>query len=249
VIFKPTIARQPQGTARIDPRFGRAVAYLPSGRGLLKVTTEGATSPALLVAGESVPSIASVGRTIRKTGSNFFNGIDGIASGAQTYESGIVVIGESLQSTLNTASFLENASGDIFRIAADGFKIIASSSERISQLVTIKPGEVLAFQGRSLAYAVWHRGVKYTDAGGFGGVTLTSGIDFAGQSIALLVLFPDSDLADSTAWSLCDNPWQVFATLPRRMWAPSVSGVPVLSAATVTAITQTTATPRVTINF
>jgi hypothetical protein len=46
------------------------------------------------------------------------------------------------------------------------------------------------------------------------------------------------------------NPWQLLAPLPRRMWAPSAaSGIPTLSAATVTAITTTTATPRVTLTF
>jgi hypothetical protein len=45
------------------------------------------------------------------------------------------------------------------------------------------------------------------------------------------------------------NPWQLLAPLPRRMWAPRAANAPTLSAATVTAITATTATPRVTITF
>jgi hypothetical protein len=49
--------------------------------------------------------------------------------------------------------------------------------------------------------------------------------------------------------SLYARSWQFLAPLPRRLWAPSASPYPTLSAATVTAITATTATPRVTITF
>jgi hypothetical protein len=57
-------------------------------------------------------------------------------------------------------------------------------------------------------------------------------------------------LPEQAARALLPNLWALFAPLPRRMWAPGVaSGIPTLSAATVTAITATTATPRVTITF
>ncbi len=45
------------------------------------------------------------------------------------------------------------------------------------------------------------------------------------------------------------NPWRPFAPLPRMLWAPASSAYPVLSAATVTSVTSTTATPRVTVTF
>jgi hypothetical protein len=57
-------------------------------------------------------------------------------------------------------------------------------------------------------------------------------------------------LPEQAARALLPNLWALFAPLPRRMWAPSAAtGIPTLSAATVTAITATTATPRVTITF
>jgi hypothetical protein len=46
------------------------------------------------------------------------------------------------------------------------------------------------------------------------------------------------------------NPWQIWAPEERRVWVTvPPSGIPTLSAATVTSITATTARPRVTITF
>jgi hypothetical protein len=76
------------------------------------------------------------------------------------------------------------------------------------------------------------------------------GSSYSYQGAHPLVVFWDRYLADAEVTQLHRNPWQLLAPLPRRMWAPAVaSGIPTLSAATVTAITATTATPRVTITF
>ncbi len=56
-------------------------------------------------------------------------------------------------------------------------------------------------------------------------------------------------LPEMIARQWVNNLWQLFAPLPRRVWAPTSATYPVLSAATVTAITSTGATPRVTITI
>jgi hypothetical protein len=58
-------------------------------------------------------------------------------------------------------------------------------------------------------------------------------------------------LPETLGFELLNNPWQLFAPLPRRIWAPSapITGIPTLSLATLVNVTQTTATPRVTVTF
>jgi hypothetical protein len=60
----------------------------------------------------------------------------------------------------------------------------------------------------------------------------------------------DHFLNDQDTASFSSNPWQVFLPM-RRAYTVTASGilVPVLSAATVTGITNTTALPRVTVTF
>ena len=60
----------------------------------------------------------------------------------------------------------------------------------------------------------------------------------------------DRALSDAEVVSLSRNPWQALAPAPRRLWGvAAASGIPTLSAASVTAITATTARPQVTVTF
>ncbi len=72
-----------------------------------------------------------------------------------------------------------------------------------------------------------------------------SGVYWPG-SASLLVIW-NRYVVEGEARAFCANPWQLFA--PRRILVPAATGIPVLSAATVTSITSTTATPRVTVTF
>ena len=56
-------------------------------------------------------------------------------------------------------------------------------------------------------------------------------------------------LPNSVRAALSLNPWQLFAPQPSRFWVAASSSFPVLSAATVTSITSTGATPRVTLTI
>ncbi len=99
--------------------------------------------------------------------------------------------------------------------------------------------------------AIWHQAnhAVPTVAFTFTDVGQQSGSDFVVGSFPLLAFWRRA-LSDGELISLTRNPWQLFAPLPRMLWAPAAAtGIPVLSAATVTAITATTATPRVTITF
>ena len=85
------------------------------------------------------------------------------------------------------------------------------------------------------------------------GTKILIGADPAGARPSLAPVFLvggfNRSLSASEAQQFGNNPWQLFAPEPRRIWMPSASGLPTLSAATVTAITATTARPRVTITF
>jgi hypothetical protein len=77
------------------------------------------------------------------------------------------------------------------------------------------------------------------------------GIDSTGRRDTRVALFLmwDRALTPLEYRELYSNPWQMFAAPRGRMWVDSGTSIPVLSAATVTNLTATTATPRVTLTF
>lgn len=70
------------------------------------------------------------------------------------------------------------------------------------------------------------------------------------DSPVMLVVIAARKWSASEVAAFHENPWQLFAPLTRRIYSlSSAAGIPTLSAATVTSITATSATPRVTLTF
>jgi hypothetical protein len=120
--------------------------------------------------------------------------------------------------------------------------------------VAVLESAVVGLTWDSAAYTFFKNGAQFNTVAGVSAGTgdwIFASYAAARATITYpLIAFADRAVPNEYMRAATANPWQLFAPLPRRMWAPSAAtGIPTLSAATVTAITATTATPRVTITF
>jgi hypothetical protein len=169
-----------------------------------------------------------------------------------TWDGGLVVMGRTGNVTPTNETICTSGGG--LHVQTTQIRLVSSSSARVTVPLSspLEPHEHIFFYGKNGEYRVYVRGEKH------GTGTLTYGHNKINgimkgllNSVAMLVRFPNWDeQRDEDIWSLVNDPFQVFA--PRRVYVPvygAASSAPVLSAATVFAITDTQVTPRVTITF
>lgn len=225
LILPRRATRQTPGASVAPEFFGRVATYVPRRDGFdVNSAVKPAGAPSLNASVSGVFRVGPFGCEIAKTSGDFTNALTGLNSGSATYDSAIVVLGSSLGGGLDLA--LSNTAVDSgLLVSPTSIKLVASSSNRITVTQTVSPGDAIGLKWRDGDYAVWFKGVKYTDAGNFGNVRIANGLKANGDSFALIALIPDGVFSDGAMFAALENPWRMF-TEPRRLWMPSVGAAP-----------------------
>ncbi len=150
----------------------------------------------------------------------------GGTSGNRVLESsGLACNDGRLHAALGTYEYFKNDGSERLRLFVDGRLVVEGSAS--SPLGTAPTFEWVVSGG-------WRRG----------------GSDNAGAECKVPLVLPfDHEVSIGDGRAYTANPWSVYEPRRASMGAAAAAGIPVLSAATVAAITTTTATPRVSITF
>lgn len=164
--------------------------------------------------------VGRFGHEMRQGGGDFNAAVTGFDSGASSFETVIVKLGSVIDGSANRL-LQDTPTTSGLAVSGTAIRLIASSSIPVDiSGITVSPGDCIAFRGRPNDYAVFHRGVKYTNVvNNYGSVRINDFVRTSVQSLAGVWVFPDQILSDAETFALLNNPWKTFAPEPRRFWS------------------------------
>jgi hypothetical protein len=208
--------QQPQEAAAVNRDYGSQLdVWVPQGNTVLSLSGQ----PTVGI-NYSYAALASsrFGREVRKTGSDFFNGLTIPARAGAGYQCWMVVLGSTVTSTTGTNPCLLDASGNGLQADANGVTVRAASTNHIVTSVVPSAGEAVFAVLRNGDYRVYQRGVKYSSSAAFGSPIVNAAIGRTNHSLVLLARWTDETPTDDAIWRLLGAPWEIIA--PQRVWVP-----------------------------
>lgn len=246
--------RQPQEAVEVNSEFGPNLeVWMPHAGGLIDVAGMGG---ATFVAAEAAARLGN-GYELAKLTSNYANGMTFTTRPGASWECWLIVIGSTLgNSTLTQAMHGKTTDHGMYTTsnglcASTGIvRLRAASTYILTAASVAAPGDVIWYQNKGGDHRLYHREERLVTTVDWGSRFAGDGLSLQNDSFALLARWTNHTPHDDQINALMRNPWQLCA--PQQIWVPRATvaaGVPTLSLPTAFNITNTTATPRVTVIF